>query len=201
MNLSTPLDIGTPDVVKLHSKRGIDITVAAIWLPLALLDIWCVLFVRITPDIFEDVRGGGVFLLVYSMFGPAGPIVALLLFAVWFASMGLGSAWRALDRRPILVADAQGVTFHPAFFNGFMPRRDIARIGIGGRDPANLDFALHRRIWTVESPWTALRVRLGLNYLGLGTRQARQLVPRLNRLRRAARRASSSSRGPDAAET
>ncbi len=200
MNASTPPDPAVADVIELHAKRSVDIIVAALMLPLAFGQVWLALFVRVTPDTFEGLRGGWIFLLIYSAFGPTGPAVVLLLCGVWFGSMGLGSAWRALDRRPALVADAEGVTFHPAFFDGFMPWGDVRRIGIGGVAPSNLEFSLNRRIWAVESPLTALRVRMGLNYLGLSTREARRLVPRLNRLKRSARQAATARRrGPDAA--
>jgi hypothetical protein len=179
------LDPGPSNAVVLSSKLGVDVTTAMIALPFTLLGIWCAAFGPATPDAFEGVRGGWAFIYLYALFGPAGPAGAFLLFGVWFGSMGLGSAWRAMDRRPLLIADAEGVTFHPAFFNGFLPWESITHIKIAGSGPAKLEFGVDRRVWAVESPLSAKRVRLALNYLGLSHKQAQDLVPHLKRLQQA----------------
>jgi hypothetical protein len=170
----------------LSAPRHIDPIVATIALPLTLLATWVVIWGHVSPADFEGVQGGAYFLLLYRLFGPAGPLTAMALFIVWFGSVGVGAAWRTLDRRPVLVADADGLALHPSFARDRVPWREVERIVFTGSNPGCLEFRLTRRIWTVSAPLTSTRLRIDRNLLGLSTREVRRLVPRLNRLKRAA---------------
>jgi hypothetical protein len=74
--------------------------------------------------------------------------------------------WRALDRRPMLVADADGLTLHPAFYVQAVPWRDVRRIRQAGwAPPYRLEIELRRRVWAVEAPLTTRRIRISALYL------------------------------------
>ncbi|CAN5589652.1 hypothetical protein BH10PSE4_BH10PSE4_34690 [soil metagenome] len=175
-----------PPTLVFRSRRYIDILTAAICLPLALLAVW-VVGGPIKASDFAGIRGGLYFLMLFRLFGPAGPASALLLFGFWFGAMGTGAAWRALDRRPLLIADADGLVFHPAFARDKAFWSDVKRVVMAGPAPGCLEFTLTKRVWSISAPLSSPRVRIDRMLMGLSTRETRRLVPQLNRLKRAAR--------------
>ena len=189
----------------LRSRRHIDVLLAVIFLPLALGAIGVVILGHIRASDFEGVRGGMYFLILFRLFGPVGPAMTLLAFALWFGTLGAGAAWRALDRRPLLIADIDGVVLHPTFSRDKVSWNKVKRVAMAGSAPGYLEFSLVQRVWSMSAPLTSTCVRLDRSLLGMSTRELRRQVPKLNRLKKAAKAASArpiepGRRDPDAVD-
>lgn len=168
------------------SKRAVNTIFALIGLPGAIGFLWAAIAY---DQSFETGRWGGLLTLLRVAAG--GDWAARVLFALaalWAASLGLGGLWRWLDKRPMVIADDAGVRLHPAYCMEPLAWSQIERILVHDRRPAVLEFRLNRRIWAVETPLSARRVRMALPTMGLSYREAQRLVVDLNRLRRDARR-------------
>lgn len=118
--------------------------------------------------------------------------VATVGLTVWLSARGFGALLRALDRRPMLVADLNGLRFDPTLCRAPLSWSEIRRIRESGWGrPYKLTFDLRRRIWATESPLTARRVDIGALHLDNIGWVPPDLVERLEDLRQRA------SRGPD----
>ena len=170
------------------ARTGVDILVLAIALPLAAFTLGCGLYFLIFPDSAPAADGVRVPFLSKSASDLAVICGALAAVTVWLCARGFGALWRALDRRQMLVADADGLTFHPALCAEVVPWRDVRRIrGVGWRRPYDLAIELRRRIWAIEAPLTARRVRIGGLYMGNSGFVPHELLARLEDLRNATR--------------
>jgi hypothetical protein len=152
--------------VVVPANLALDILALASALPLAVFTLGCGLYFLIFPDTIEPLGPSIPFLSK-----PTSDMVitcgALMVATVWLCARGFGALRRALDRRPMLVADTDGITFHPALCAKAVPWRDVRHIRSAGfQDPYHLAIDLQRRIWSIEAPLGARRVRIGALYLG-----------------------------------
>ena len=142
--------------------RSLDVAVLATTLPLAVFTLGFCLYILIFPDAAPTAEGTPP-----TAYDVASTTVPLAAATIWLCARGFGALRRAIDRRPMLVADADGLAFHPALGPGFVAWRDVYRIHqTGWRSPYDLAFDLKPRIWAVEAPLTTRRVRIGALYLG-----------------------------------
>jgi hypothetical protein len=164
---------------------ALDVLVLVAALPLAVFTLGCCLYFLIFPDSLPPSEGPSIPFLSRTASDLAIVCTALAATTVWLCARGFGALWRALDRRPMLVADADGLTFHPALCVEPAPWRNILRIRQAGwRSPYHLEILLRRRVWTVEAPWTSRRVRIGGLYLGGSGFVPSELISRLVELAR-----------------
>ena len=153
------LDEGAKIVIP--TNLTFDVMVLATTLPLAVFTLGLCLYILIFPDAAPAAEGVRPF--VSDVAASTLPLAAA---TIWLCARGFGALRRAVDRRPMLVADTNGLTFHPALGPTFVAWRDIRRIHVTGwRSPYNLAFDLKPRIWAVEAPLTTRRVRIGAIYL------------------------------------
>lgn len=177
-----------------------DGAVLATALPLAVFTLGLCLYILIFPDTAPHQPG-----MPPSAHDIAPVTVFLAAMTVWLCARGFGALWRALDRRPMLVADRNGLTFHPALCREAVAWRDVRRLyQAGWQSPYTLAFDLKRRIWAVEAPWTARRVRIGALYLGDSMASmgwvSPDLIARLEGLRAGADPGSKASRDTNAGD-
>lgn len=170
-------------LLEVRSLRRVDITLTVVGLPLAALGLVA-----------------GFFCLALWTVPTVILAIPMLAFGVGFASLGGGALWRMIDPGPLLTADAAGLRFHPAHFDGLVPWTDIGLINVRGQNPPYLVVTLHRRIWALEAPFTARRIRIGMNYADLGHRRARKMIQDFGRLRRNAAMTDPAYPDPDAAD-
>ena len=165
------------------AKTAVDVLVLTTALPLAVFTLGCCLNVLIFPDSAPSVDGVRIPLLAKSSSDVAVVCALLAEVTVWLGARGFGALWRALDRRPMLVADADGLAFHPAFCVETTPWRDVRRVRQAGwGTPYHLEIELRRRVWAVEAPLTTRRIRIGALYLGNTGFVPHELISRLTAL-------------------
>lgn len=164
---------------------ALDVMVLVAALPLAVFTLGCCLYFLVFPDSLPPSDGLRIPFLSKATSDLAVVCTVLAATTVWLCARGFGALWRALDRQPMLVADADGLTFHPALCAEAMPWRDVGRIRQAGwRAPYHLEIELRRRVWAVEAPLTTRRVRIGGLYLGNTGFVPPELISRLVELAR-----------------
>jgi hypothetical protein len=162
---------------------ALDIMVLAMALPLAVFTLGCCLYFLIFPDSVPSADGVWIPFLSKPASDVAVVCTVLAATTVWLCARGFGALWRLLDHRPMLVADADGLSFHPALRAAATPWRDVRRIRQAGwRAPYHLEIELRRRVWTIEAPLTTRRVRIGGLYLGNTGFVPAELISRLTDL-------------------
>jgi hypothetical protein len=155
------------------------------------------------------VLGFGLYFLIFpdAMGPPLAPMIPFLSpiasqalqetvatvgLTIWLGARGFGALLRALDRRPMLVANLDGLRFDPTRSREPRPRSKVRPIRESGwRRPYTLPFDVSRRIWATESPLTARRVNIGALHLDDTGWVPSDLIARLEELRQRA------SRGPE----
>jgi hypothetical protein len=180
------------------ARTGLDVMLLAAALPLTVLTLGCCLYILIFPDSAPAADGVRIPFLPK----PASDVVVvcgvLAAATIWLGARGFGALWRALDRRPILAADADGLVLHPAFRASATPWRDIRRIRKAGWTmPYHLEIELRRRFWAVEAPLTARRIRIGALYLDTTGFVPHELISHLEDL---AERGRAQSQAPASAQ-
>ncbi|CAN5460211.1 hypothetical protein BH10PSE3_BH10PSE3_32420 [soil metagenome] len=114
-------------------------------------------------------------------------VVTIILTGVviWLCARGFGALLRALSRRPLLVANLDGLRFDPTLCREAVPWSDVRRIHETnwGRGPHKLAFDLRRRIWAVESPLSGRRVNIGGLHLSDNGWVTVDLIERLESIR------------------
>jgi hypothetical protein len=164
---------------------ALDVLVLVTALPLAVFTLGCCLYFLIFPDSLPPSERPQIPFLSRTVSDLAIVCTALAAATVWLCARGFGALWRALDRRPMLVADAHGLTFHPSLCDQAAPWGNILRIRQAGwRSPYHLEILLRRRVWTAEAPWTSRRIRIGGLYLGGSGFVPPELISRLVELAR-----------------
>ena len=159
---------------------ALDVVLLVVALPLAVFTLGCCLYFLFFPDTVPHADGLRLPFLSKAASDVAVVCTALAATTIWLCARGFGALWRALDRRPILAANADGLSFHPAFCTKAMPWRDVRRIRQAGwRRPYALEIALRRRVWTVEAPLTTRHVRISSLYLGNSGYVPAELISRL----------------------
>lgn len=167
------------------ARTAIDVLTLAVALPTAVVAL-----------------GFGLYFLIFPADAPAAPGVrlpflspatsdlvvltaALSGIVIWLCARGFGALLRMLDRRPILVADLDGLRFDPTLCRKPVPWSDVRRIRatIAWKGPNKLIFDLRRRIWATESPLTARQVNIGGLHLDSIGWVTRDVVDRLEALR------------------
>lgn|GEM_PF-3322195 len=153
-------------------------------LPLAVVTLGFGLYFLIFPDAAPAAPGVRIPFLSPATSDLVVVTLALSWFVIWLCARGFGALLRALDRRPLLVADAEGLRFDPTLCRETVPWSAVRRIRqTGWRRPYNLTFELRRRFWAVESPLTAPRVHIGAVHLDNYGWVPPDLIERLERLR------------------
>jgi hypothetical protein len=171
--------------VLIPAKTGLDVLVLAAALPLAVVTLGCCLYFLIFPDSVPGSDGIRLPFLSRSASDVAVICGALTGLTVWLCARGFGALWRVLDRRPMLVANADGLIFHPAVCTKVVPWREVRCIhSVGWYDPYDLGIELRRRIWAVETPLSAQRIRIGGLYVDNNGFVSSELISRLDELRR-----------------
>jgi hypothetical protein len=135
--------------------------------------------------------GFGLYLLIFSdaissTSSSQATLAAIAAIGVstWLGARGFGALLRALARRPMLIANLEGLKFDPTLCREAVPWSEVRRIhDTGWNQPYKLTFDLRRRIWAVESPLGAQRVRISALYLGGQGWIPSDLIDRLERLR------------------
>lgn len=144
-------------------------------LPMAVATLGFGLYVLIFPDALSPSTGASQALLL---------AVVMIGLTVWLCARGFGALLRTLDRRPMLVADRDGLRFDPTLCRQAVPWSEIRRIrDTGWGQPYKLTFDLRHRIWAIESPLGARRVRISALYLEPQGWVPPDLIERLERLR------------------
>ncbi|EJL30499.1 hypothetical protein PMI01_03127 [Caulobacter sp. AP07] len=169
--------------VLVPARTGLDVLVLTTALTLAVLTLGCCLYFLIFPDAAPIADGVRVPFLSKSSSEVVAVCALLAAVTVWLGARGFGALWRALDRRPILVANTDGLIFHPAFRAETAPWREVRRIRQAGwMAPYHLEIELRRRFWAVEAPLTTRRIRIGGLYLGNTGFVPPELISRLTDL-------------------
>jgi hypothetical protein len=130
----------------------------------------------------RDVRGGAILVSVYDALGPAPLAAGFALFGLWLLCIGIGGAWRLIDRRPAILADGKGLQFHPSVCLNPVSWSEVRYIRNVEGPPAQVRIGLGRRFWSPLAWLTATSIRLNRIALGLSVREAREIVRQLKAL-------------------
>jgi hypothetical protein len=138
---------------------------------------------------------GGLSLTILIASESGGRGVALIGLAIlpvltWVLT---GAVWRLWDRRPILRADAHGLSLHPSYAVRSLPWSAVKSLAIktpffartGGPPQAFVRLRLTKPIRSLANPFGSHEIRLRLHRLRLSHRQAANLLRHLRRLRNA----------------
>jgi hypothetical protein len=177
-------------------SRLIEVVTLTSALPAAVVTLGFSLYFLIFPDDVPLAPGVRIPFLSPAASDLVVVTIALTGITIWLCARGFGALLRALDRRPLLVADLDGLRFDPTLCREIIPWSEIRHIRETGwgKAPHKLTFDLRRRIWTVESPLTTRRVHIGGLHLGHHGWVPLDLIERLERLQVRA------SRDPGAAD-
>ena len=107
-----------------------------------------------------------------------GVIAALYrVFAVGMAYMAgaiaAGAVWRLVDRRPVMVATADGLRFHPSFLKAGLAWREVKWVGLKSGPHTQLGVRLKFRFWSLTYPFTASEIAIPVMTVGWSAREAR----------------------------
>ena len=171
--------------ITIPTRIGMDVATLVGALPLALLSLGTCLYVLIFPGDVEPFSGPKIPGVSRGVSDVTLLCLVLIALTIWLCARGFGALLRALDRRPMLEADGEGLRFHPTLCREVLRWSDISRI----REtewirPYKLEFVLRRRIWAIESPLTARRIHIGALHLDNYDWVPQDLIERLERLRR-----------------
>lgn len=174
---------GETEVV-IPARIAANVTTLAAALPAAVVALGFGLYFLIFPDAAPAAPGVRIPFLSPAASDRVVITLALSWIVIWLCARGFGALLRALDRRPLLVADAEGLRFDPTLCREPVPWSAVRRIHkTGWGKPYNLTFDLRRRSWAVESPLTARRVHIGTLHLDNYGWVPPDLIDRLERLR------------------
>lgn len=157
-------------------ERGPDISI----LVLSVIGLVVVGGLSLTILIAPEPGGGGVALIGLAIL----PVLTWVL---------IGAAWRLRDRRPILRADAHGLSLHPSYAAQSLPWSAVKSLAIktpffgrgAGLPQALIRLRLAKPIRSLANPFGSREIRLRLYRLGLSHRQAANLLRQLRHLRNA----------------
>jgi hypothetical protein len=181
--------------IVIPARMSVNVTTLVGALPSAVVTLGFGLYLLIFPDTMPPPTDAMIPLLSPVASQAVLIAIATVGLVIWFCARGFGALLRALDRRPLLVADARGLQFDPTLCRKTVPWSQVRRIReTGWRQPYKLTFELRRRVWTIESPLTARSVHIGTLHLNDDGWVPLGLIERLERLRLTA------SRDPDAAD-
>ncbi len=170
--------------VVIPARTTVNVATLATALPLAVVTLGVGLHFLIFPDAAPAAPGVRIPFLSPAASDRIVVTLALSWFVIWLCARGFGALLRALEHRPMLVADTGGLRFDPTLCRQTVPWSAVRRIRqTGWRKPYNLTFELRRRFWAVESPLTARRVHIGTPHLDNYGWVPRDLVDRLEALR------------------
>lgn len=186
-----------PSRVEIRTTRANDIALGLCALLLSPLWFWGVLggTWHMTRD---DMRGRGEWFALpfYDVFGWRGVVAVTAVLAFWATCLGLGAAWRLWDQRSAVVADQDGIRFHPSLGPSNVPWSDIQSIRwVRGAAPPEIEIRLGRRFWSFWNWATSPRIRLNHIAIGLSQREGARRVKALKVLMKRAR-TSPRSPGP-----
>lgn len=179
-------DDSIPASVEIRTTRANDIALGICGVLLSPLWLWGVAggMWHATRD---DMFGRGAWLAVpfYDVFGWRGVVVVTAVLAFWVTCLGMGGAWRICDRRSALIADGDGVRFHPSIGPSLVPWSEVQSIRwVRKATPPEIEVRLNRRFWSVWNWITSPKVRLNHIAIGLSQREASNRVKALKALMR-----------------
>lgn len=176
---ATNLPSPNPDVVVLRIELSNDIIYALIGLILGPLGWWGALFMVWEPDfraITADVRGSWLLALTIDNLGPVPLAIGFAVFGLWMTCLGVGGAWRLIDRRAAVTADRDGLHFHPSLCRSPVVWREVTKVITARRGPGQIRIVLARRFWSTFVWQTGHTIQLNNVALGLSSRKARETV-------------------------
>jgi hypothetical protein len=97
-------------------------------------------------------------------------------------------AWRLLDRRPAIVADASGVRFHPSFRRDALDWSEVKTVRVAGARPSQLRFDFDRSFWSVSCPLRGRQLAVALRSLNLSYREGEAVAAQLRQWMKAGRK-------------
>lgn len=85
----------------------------------------------------------------------------------WMGLLGVGGAWRLIDRRPAVVGDASGLRFHPSFHPYPLAWSQVVSVRqrSGGRGATLVSVVVERRFWSTWACVTDKAVTIPLGAL------------------------------------
>jgi hypothetical protein len=171
--------------VAIYTTRANDVALATIGILLGSLGLWggCVGMWHATPADFQGVRGEGFVRLLFSIFGPQGMAVAAGLLGVWASCLGVGGIWRLLRPGPAVVADGEGIKFHPSIGPKIARWIDVRSIRWVRRAPGEIEINLNLRTWSFWNWTTSKRIRLNHVAIGLSWKEAAMIVRAMRQAR------------------
>jgi hypothetical protein len=182
--------------VEIRTTRANDIALGLCGLLLSPLGLWGLLggASHMTRD---DMRGRGEWFALpfYDVFGFRGVVAFAAVLAFWATCLGLGAAWRLWDQRSAVVADQDGIQFHPSVGPSHVPWSDIQSIRwVRDASPPEVEIRLGRRFWSLWNWITSPKVRLNHIAIGLSQREGARRVKALKVLMRRSRMQSEATR-------
>ncbi len=102
--------------------------------------------------------------------------VVVVLVILDFMAMGVGGAWRLIDRRPALEADAAGVRLHPSLHASPVAWSRLRAVGFA---QSSLVLEFESRFWSAATWATGRRVKLTQAALNLKPDVAQAGVTRM----------------------
>jgi hypothetical protein len=100
----------------------------------------------------------------------------------WLLCTGIGGIWRLVDRRPALVADSDGLHFHPSLCGrsiAWAQIRSVRSMWVGRYTYPQIKIELTQRFWSPHAWITSTSVRLNLAGLEQVRRDVRAIVREL----------------------
>lgn len=175
-----------PSSVEIRTTLGNDIALGLCGLLLSPLWVWGVAggMWHATRD---DMYGRGAWLAVpfYEFFGWRGVVGAMAALAFWVTCLGVGAAWRIYDRSSAVIADGDGVRFHPSIGPSLVPWSGVQSIRwVDKATPPEIEIRLNRRFWSLWNWITSPKVRLNHIAIGLSQQEASNRVEALTALMR-----------------
>jgi len=166
------------------ANPAMNVVTFATALPAAVVTLGFGLYALIFPDALGPPTGSMIPFLSPAAVQAVLTAVITTALTTWLCARGFGALLRTLDRRPMLVADLDGLRFDPTLRREAVPWSEVRRIRqTGWGQPYKLTFALRRRIWAVESPLSARRVHIGALHLDDTGWVPPDLIERLEGLR------------------
>jgi len=167
------------------ARTGIDVLTLISALPAAVVTLGFGLYFLIFP---HDLPPASVVRIPFVSPATSDLIVTTVMLTgivIWLCARGFGALLRALGRRPLLVADLDGLRFDPTLCRKVVPWSDVRRIHetSWGKGTHKLAFDLRRRIWAVESPLSCRRINIGGLHLSNDGWVPPDLIEHLERLR------------------
>jgi hypothetical protein len=170
-----------PTVVELRTTKVSDVFLAVAGSILGLLAFWAAFASIWSPDLSHVARDGpGEVSLVRDAFGLLLIYIGEGVAGFWLLCTGIGGIWRLVDRSPAILADSEGLRFHPSICGRSFTWEQVRYIrNVEGYKTAQIRIGLARRFWSPLAWISSTSVRLNWVVFGLTGRDGRTVVREL----------------------